>query len=132
MQISRNELEDIYDRLCTALTDYEEASEFTEYDAGAELYTKLVDMQGKIQMLLYQEDEESSMYCVSCLIQNEDGRVWKCSAYDVFSVFQEAKELVEKYRENFTVLAAWITAGENIRFFECYTDISGDIRKPNT
>lgn len=67
------------------------------------------------------------MYYISCLIQNDDGRVWRCSGYDGCVTIQRAKEMIEKYRRNFTVLSAWITEEDVLVFHECYVDVLGRI-----
>ena len=70
------------------------------------------------------------MYYVSVIIQNKnDERAWKCSAYEGLKDFQSAKELIEKYRSQNTVLAAWIVdnATQKLRFFKCYVDITGQV-----
>lgn len=70
------------------------------------------------------------MYYVSCIIQNEfDARAWRCSCYDSCSSLDEAKRLVELFRNTHNILAAWITANNKIRFFECYVDIAGNVTK---
>ena len=70
------------------------------------------------------------MYYVSVIIQDEnDKRAWRCSDCNGSSDFESAKELVEKYRSQHTVLTAWITdeTGEKVRYFKCYVDILGQV-----
>lgn len=70
------------------------------------------------------------MYYVSVIIQDKnDKRAWRCSDCNGSSNFESAKELVEKYRSQYTVLAAWITdkTGQKLRHFKCYVDITGQV-----
>lgn len=70
------------------------------------------------------------MYYVSVIIQNKnDSRAWRCSDTEGCRDYDEAKDLVEKYRLENTVLAAWIfdNAVQKIRFFKCYVDIVGQV-----
>lgn len=77
------------------------------------------------------------MYYVSVIIQNQnDKKAWRCSDCEGSTDFQSAKELIEKYRSQNTVLAAWIIdeaawtideAAQKIRYFKCYVDITGQV-----
>lgn len=51
-QFSKIEIEDIYDRICAALTEYECAESSDDYDAGAELYHEIVEVEEKLAALL--------------------------------------------------------------------------------
>lgn len=51
-QFSKIEIEDIYDRICTALTAYESADSSDDYDPGAELYNEIVEVEEKLSALL--------------------------------------------------------------------------------
>lgn len=70
------------------------------------------------------------MYYVSVIIQDKnDSRAWRCSDTDGCTDYDSAKELVEKYRSQHTVLAAWIidNVTQKMRFFKCYVDIVGQV-----
>ena len=70
------------------------------------------------------------MYYVSVIIQDKnDKRAWRCSDCDGSKDFESAKELIEKYRSQHTVLAAWITdeTAQKLRHFKCYVDITGRV-----
>lgn len=70
------------------------------------------------------------MYYVSVIIQDKnDSRAWRCSDTEGCRDYEEARNLIEKYRSDHTVLAAWIIdqATQKIRFFKCYVDITGQV-----
>lgn len=74
-------------------------------------------------------------YWVSVLIQDsENSQPWLSRMLDSRSSLSEAKEIIEKYRNNFRVLSAWVdTYGENkvktTVFHECYVDTLGDLNQ---
>ena len=74
-------------------------------------------------------------YWVSVLIQDsEHSQPWLSRMLDSRSSLSEAKEIIEKYRNNFRVLSAWVdTYGENkvktTVFHECYVDTLGDLNQ---
>lgn len=74
-------------------------------------------------------------YWVSVLIQDsENSQPWLSRMLDSRSSLSEAKEIIEKYRNNYRVLSAWVdTYGENevktTVFHECYVDTLGDLNQ---
>ena len=74
-------------------------------------------------------------YWVSVLIQDsENSQPWLSRMLDSRSSLSEAKEIIEKYRDNYRVLSAWVdTYGENkvktTVFHECYVDTLGDLKQ---
>lgn len=68
-------------------------------------------------------------YWVSAIIQNKhDERAWLCAMTDCVLSLEKAKEVIERMRENHTVLSAWIDVFDenNIKqtvFHECYIDV---------
>lgn len=74
-------------------------------------------------------------YWVSVLIQDsENSQPWVSKMQDSCSSLSEAKEAIEKYRNNYRVLFAWVdTYGENevktTVFHECYVDTLGNLNQ---
>lgn len=63
----------------------------------------------------------------------DDGKPWLCSSYDGCLTLDEAMRNIEKQRENYIVLSAWIDVFENNEkktiFHECYLDVIGNVAK---
>ena len=70
-------------------------------------------------------------FWVSVLIQNDgDKQAWLCACNDCQLSVDEAMKIVQKYRDNYTVLCAWIHKQQkHIHkrpvFFKCYINALG-------
>lgn len=74
-------------------------------------------------------------YWVSVLIQNsENSKPWLSRVSDSCSNLSEAIEVIEKIRNNYRVLSAWVnTYSENkvksTVYHECYVDTLGNLNQ---
>lgn len=74
-------------------------------------------------------------YWVSLLIQDtENSKPWVCAMYDSYSSIEEAMKVIERGRENYRVLTAWVdTFDEDNKkhtvFHECYINALGNVEK---
>lgn len=72
-------------------------------------------------------------YWPSVLIQNaSDDRAWCCGSYNCCDSLEEALKVIEKHKENNTVLCAWVhKQWKNMFrqpvFFECYVNTLGQV-----
>ena len=76
------------------------------------------------------------LYWVSLLIQDsENSQPWLCAMTDSCIRMKEAMDTVNKGRESYRVLSAWIdTFDEDDKkttvFHECYVDAIGKVHEP--
>lgn len=72
-------------------------------------------------------------YLPSVLIQDaDDKRAWYCGTYTCCTSLEEAMKVIEKQKENHTVLCAWIhkervSVFKQPVFFECYVNTLGQV-----
>ena len=64
-------------------------------------------------------------YYVSALIQDENKEIWLSAMYDCVFSIEEAMKLIEKSRNNYNVIAAWIDSFDDndtkkIEYHQCY------------
>lgn len=72
------------------------------------------------------------LYWVSLLIQDtKNSKPWLCSMTNSCLSLEKAKEVIEKGRNNYQVLSAWIDTFDNkvktTVFHECYVNTIGDV-----
>lgn len=85
------------------------------------------------EMRIYEEKENMKLYWVSLLIQDkENTKPWLCAMSDGCISLEEAIKIIEKGKQNYRVLSAWIDTFDinNHKvtvFHECYVNSIGNI-----
>lgn len=64
-------------------------------------------------------------YYVSALIQDKNKEIWLSAIYDCVFSIEEAMKLIEKSRNNYNVISAWIDSFDDndtkkIEYHQCY------------
>lgn len=84
-------------------------------------------------MRIYEEKENMKLYWVSLLIQDkENTKPWLCAMSDGCISLEEAIKIIEKGKQNYRVLSAWIDTFDTNNhkvtvFHECYVNSIGNI-----
>lgn len=85
------------------------------------------------KMIIYEEKENMKLYWVSLLIQDkENTKPWLCVMSDGCISFEEAIKIIEKGKQNYRVLSAWVDTFDTnnhkvTAFHECYVNSIGNI-----
>ena len=81
--------------------------------------------------------DSMKQYWVSAIVQNKgDKRAWLCAMSSMSISIEDGMKTIERLRNNFTVLSAWIDMidEDDVKqtvFHECYVNELGYVKKDN-